>query len=442
MQVERVAARPTARLSAARAPRFVPRPLDRAPGWRANVIWTGAGNAAYAATQYGLLMVLAKLSTPLAVGQFTLAQAIVTPVIAVSQMQLRQVQVTDMQGEASAADYLGLRGLATLGALAAVAMVAAIIGGDRSYLIILGWVALAKAAESQSDGLYGAFQRRDRLDLVSLLLAARGVVGLGAFAVTLALTRSTVAASAALALSWIAALAVVELPALVRLGGGLGTVDPARMRRIARATVPLAVAAGLVAFSSNFPRYVLDARWGKSEVALYSVALAPVSLMGLFTGALSQATLTRAASAFQRGDAASFRRVALLLTGVNVAVGLACVALFAGLSGDAVSLLFTPAYARAAPVMTVMALGVALGGLGAFGSTVLLASRRFDLQLYNIVVGVLVQLPTCLLLVGRYGAVGAGWSEVIRFAACALYFAAAGAWVYRRRMRAPEVIGT
>ncbi|MGI8856402.1 MAG: hypothetical protein ACR2JW_11675, partial [Thermomicrobiales bacterium] len=48
---------------------------------RANFSWTFVGNVVYAACQWGMLVVLAKLGSPEVVGQFALGLAITAPVI-------------------------------------------------------------------------------------------------------------------------------------------------------------------------------------------------------------------------------------------------------------------------------------------------------------------------------------------------------------------------
>ena len=82
-----------------------------------------------------------------------------------------------------------------------------------------------------------------------------------------------------------------------------------------------------------------------------------------------------------------------------------------------VRLLFSSAYDDAAPLMIVLAAGVAFSALAAFGSTVVHASRRFTVQLLTILAGLAVQLTACALLVPRWGPWGAAWAELTKFVA-------------------------
>src|SRR5436190_1143591 len=76
---------------------------------RSNFLWAIVGNVAYAACQWGMLVVLAKMGSAEMVGQFALALAISTPILMFTNLQLRGVQATDARGDYSFRDYLGLR---------------------------------------------------------------------------------------------------------------------------------------------------------------------------------------------------------------------------------------------------------------------------------------------------------------------------------------------
>ncbi|MGD2165907.1 MAG: lipopolysaccharide biosynthesis protein, partial [Anaerolineae bacterium] len=94
---------------------------------RANFSWTFVGNAIYAATQWGMLIVLAKLGSPEWVGQFALGLAITVPIMAFATLKTRLVQATDARHQYLFGDYLSLR-LLTTGAAFLAILGAAILG--------------------------------------------------------------------------------------------------------------------------------------------------------------------------------------------------------------------------------------------------------------------------------------------------------------------------
>src|SRR4051812_28390850 len=84
---------------------------------RRNFSWTFAGNVVYTGSQWGMLVVLAKLNSPEAVGQFALGLAVTAPVVMFTNLHLRVVQATDAKHQYRFGDYLALRLITTTLAL-------------------------------------------------------------------------------------------------------------------------------------------------------------------------------------------------------------------------------------------------------------------------------------------------------------------------------------
>jgi O-antigen/teichoic acid export membrane protein len=403
---------------------------------RGGVAWTAAGNAVYVACQYGMLVALAKLGTQEDVGTFALALALTAPIILVSQMQLRQLLVTDVQYEARFGDYLTVRLGLTVAALLLIPILLTIGGYDQRTTVVTLGVALAKALESIADIAHGRIQQAERMDLVARSLALKGVLSLVAFTTALALTGSLLVAIGGIGFVWGAVLATYDMTAIRGL-------TPPSERRLAwrpgvfgglvRTALPLALAGGLSSFSVNLPRYFLDADTGKEAVALFAAAATPLALIMFVWTAVSQATLPRAARYLSAGDHRAFSRLALRLVGLHVVPGIAVVALLAGYGETLMTMLFAPDYAGAGPVAALMAAGVTLGGLGAYGAAVLTAGRHFPLMAWHVVVLTAVQLPLTFMLVREFGLWGAAWSEVTRNLVSVAYLTVAGAIVLRRR---------
>ena len=96
------------------------RPL---PSLRRNVSWAFIGHAVYAASQWLILVVLAKLGDPTMVGQFGLGLALAAPAFMLCNLQLRVAVATDVGDSYGFGDYLGLRLITTAAALAATSPV-------------------------------------------------------------------------------------------------------------------------------------------------------------------------------------------------------------------------------------------------------------------------------------------------------------------------------
>lgn len=407
---------------------------------RSNVVWTAIGNAAYLGSQYAILIVIAKLGSATLVGEFALSLAIAAPIFVLSQMQLRQVLVTDARRDAPFGAFFWTRAMASVVAFALCVSLVWAMHYDLRFLAMSALLAGAKVAESQGDIAQGAMQRNERMDLVALSLTLRGLVGLSAVALTMGTGGSLLMACGTLAASWWLVLVVVDLP-LVKSRAIEESLtwnwDGPWARHLMRMSMPLTLAAGVGALCGTLPRYFLERYEGADAVALFSAAMAPIALMGLFTGALSQATLPRAAVYLQSGQSRAFRSIALKLAGLNVLIGAAIVGGMVLFGELFITIFFTPEFLGAVPIMIILGAGVALSGFAAYGMTVLAAGRHFTMQLVIAVAALLVQVAGCIVLIPRLGLDGAAWADFGRLTTAGLLGQFVG-WQTFRGMRGNE----
>ena len=179
---------------------------------RANFSWMFVGNVIYAACQWGMLVALAKLTTAGEVGRFALGLAITAPVIMFTNLQTREIQVTDARHEYALGDYLALRIVSTMiGVLIifAIALVGDYHWETRLVVIIVG---LSKAFEAMSDLFYGFIQEYSRMDRIAKGIIIKGILSLMAMVILLVLTNSVVWGVAGLAFVWAAVLLVYDIP--------------------------------------------------------------------------------------------------------------------------------------------------------------------------------------------------------------------------------------
>ena len=151
-----------------------------APALRTDVVWTLAGNLVFAATQWAMLVVLARLGSPADVGRYTLGLAVTTPVFLLLSLQLRGAQATEPPDSPYRfGHYFTLRTLLAGLALALCAGWALLSAGPQAQAglaAVTGWLALAKLFDGLSDVCYGHLQVGGRLTEVARSLMLRGTL--------------------------------------------------------------------------------------------------------------------------------------------------------------------------------------------------------------------------------------------------------------------------
>jgi O-antigen/teichoic acid export membrane protein len=414
---------------------------DRRPGERSlswNVGFTVVGTASYLAAQYLQLMAVAKLGDSAMVADYSLAVAIVLPLIALSQMQLRQLCVTDVHRAYSFAEYLTHRGLASLLALGLSLVVSFVIRATPSFSLLLLMLTAQRVTESLSDVAYAQWQRHERQEVIAISQTSRSLMGLLVFGVVLWSGGALITAIGSMLIIGLIALLMWDLPGAWRLSASevhAGRIHSAELWKLNLLAAPLGLITAIQVGASYLPRYLLEGTIGSTEMAFYAIAATPLSLMALFVGAVSQSALARIAVSLQTGDFAGFQRLTWRMTGLYAVInGLGTISLF--LAGPWIlQTMFTAEYRQAAPAAQILALGVFLGSFSNFGSSVIVATRSNWLQFGNTITGIVVQVLGCLWLAPQYGFLGAAWAEFARYLACTLFLAVTGTLVFRERKR-------
>src|ERR1035437_3905874 len=212
---------------------------------RLNFSWTLVGNVVYAGTQWGILVLLARLGNPEAVGQFSLGLAITAPIMLFASLSLRAVQATDARFQFQFRDYAGLRILMTIMAACIIFALSGTLYRGETALAVAAF-ALSKGIESLSDVVYGLWQQQERMDLIAKSLILRGVLALIATAVCFAVFHTVWIAVCGMAAAWGVVFAAFDVRRGITVARELGqTVMPrfsaTRMKQLVRLSLPLGI---------------------------------------------------------------------------------------------------------------------------------------------------------------------------------------------------------
>ncbi|WP_158591610.1 lipopolysaccharide biosynthesis protein [Deinococcus cavernae] len=359
-----------------------------------------------------MLILLARLSSPETVGEYSLALAVSAPLYMAANLQLRGVQATDAAARYRPGDYLVLRLLTTALAFGALLMVVqSHAPALRSVMILIG---LAKAFESVSDVLYGRIQAQERMDMIGRSTLAKGPLSL------LALWAgfewgALPGVAGLLAVSWLALLLLYDLPNARRLGnakewrlGGFST-----LWQLFVTALPLGVVMGLVSLGANLPRYSIESVLGTHALGVFSALAYLMVAFGVPVSAVGQTISPRLAHYFaNRQNTAFLQLIGRVTAGVAI-LGLLIV-LGAILVGQPVlALVYGAAYAGQAELF-VWLMGAAVVSYAAsilgFAMT---ATQRFTAQV-PLFAGVTALLwLLCRLWIPEYGLIGAARAMLV-----------------------------
>lgn len=390
--------------------------------------WSLAGNVVYVACQWAILVLLAKLLDPEAVGRFALGLAIAAPVMLFANLALRTVLVTAGEGYAFQ-DYLGLRLITSVLGLMTIGVIVVTMGYSGSSLIVIAAVSLAKAVEAISDIIYGLLQRHEHLDVIAKSMISKGVLSVICATIALWLLGSALSAALALVLAWTAVLVfydvpqgvqrlrehqtakasvVMEVGPLLRPQFSVETLKP-----LAILAVPLGATTMLASLSANIPRYVIERAQGERELGLYAALAYLMVASNTVIGALAQSALPRLSKAYAGDRVDEFRTLGLKLVSCGAAIGVAGIVISVVAGRPILEFIYGPEYAAHSDVLVVLSIATGVGAVGWVLSYLLSAIGLFTPQMkINAGVAAIVLIAS-IALVPRHGLVGAALAVCI-----------------------------
>ena len=387
----------------------------RALSLRANFSWTFAGNLVYAGCQWGMLMVLAKLGSPVMVGQYALGLAVTAPVMMLSNLQLRAVLVTDARETHRFGTYLALRVSTTAAAMLAIVAIAMVAGYRRQTALVIVAIGLAKAVESISDIAYGFQQRHEEMDRVAQSMMLRGVVALAALGLGVYVTGSVLIGCLGVAAGWAAVLFGCDLrDAKASMHDVMASREGSRaLCNLAWTAAPLGIVMMLSSLNVNIPRYVIQHYAGERSLGVFAAAAYTMVAGTTVVSALGQSASPRLAHYYVQGQIAQFQSLMWKLISVGALLGVAGVMLAVTSGGPILRVLFRPEYAASAHLLTWMMVAAAASYQAALIGYGLTAAQRFTVQapLFIVVCGTVA--ASALLLVPRFGPLGAAWAMAV-----------------------------
>jgi O-antigen/teichoic acid export membrane protein len=385
-----------------------PLPDVAARSLRRNFGWALGGRVVYGASQFALLVVLARLGSVSAVGAFAFALAFTAPPVVLANLQLRSLYATDVGHRFSWATYVALRRRATVVAFVAIASSLTLLHGAPEVVYATLWIALAKAFETVSDLHYGVFQRYGRMDRFGRSLAMRGVVGVAIVAVVLALGGSLPWATAAMAAWWGLMLVGYDAPMAARVRPRTDCNEASEsISRLLLQAAPMGLVSLLDSLHQNVPRYFVEAQLGTDQLGLFTPMAYMVTIGSAFVfalGAPAAPVLARHAAARDHVSFAGLAHRVILRGAMLGGVGVIVTVFF---GEPLLDIAYGPRYAAESAAFVFVAIGGALHFVMVPTVFALTAARVLRVQPVIFALAIAAAAVASALLVGPHGLVGA-----------------------------------
>jgi O-antigen/teichoic acid export membrane protein len=420
------------------APLVPAKTAARGASLRWNFSWTFVGNVIYSACQWGMLVILAKLGNPEMVGQYGLALAVATPILALSSLQLRAVLTTDVTERIPFGEYLGFRLTTTLLSLVVIAGAPFVMHYRSESMVVIWIIGVAQAIEMLSDLYWARMQFNDHMDRIATSMIARGVLGLASLGAGVFLTHSVLWGAVGLLMARAAVLIGYDIRKQTQLApqgaaeketreamrGGYGALRPhwtaPAQLELLRTAITLGVIAMLVSLLPNMPRYFIAHSLGERALGIFTATAFLVSTGNLIIVAMGTAAFVRLAKHYGAGEKSHFNSLLLKLLGIAGVLGIGGVIVAALFGHLLLQVLYRPEYAEHTDLLVAMMVSGAIGYVGTLLGSAVTAARFFKAQIPVLAVAVGAATLSSWMLVHSRGLLGAAFAAIITSAVLCL----------------------
>jgi O-antigen/teichoic acid export membrane protein len=383
---------------------------------RLNFSWTFIGNAVYAASQWGMLMMIAKLGSPEMVGQFSLGLAITAPIIMFTNLHLRVVQATDTKHQFLFSDYLGLRIVATGLALLVIVIITLLSDYRWETSLVILLFGLAKALESISDVLYGVVQQHERMDRMAVSMILKGLLSLLLLGIGVYVSHQVVWGVFGLVIAWGTLLFCYDLPNGALILKNSVPKQQAEIRpqwhlrklvQLTRISLPLGFVMMLISLNTNIPRYFIEHYLGEKLLGIFAAIGYLMMLGNMIVNALGESACPRLAKYYAKSDQAAFRNLLLKLVGIGTLLGGIGVLISLVAGKQLLTIIYGSEYANHTNLFVWLMVIAAIGYVSSFLGYGMTAARYFRIQMPLFMIATVVSAISCFWLIPTQGLQGA-----------------------------------
>ena len=390
---------------------------ERSLPW--SILWTSLGTVAMAVSNWGGLVILAKMASTEVVGDFALTLAIATPVAALAFFAIRPMVATDAVNEFRFQDYLGVQ-LASCVVCMGILILIAVLGYFHAEVnMAVLTVGTAKLIEGTSNVFYGLMLKHNRTGRMAVSMVTKATGGLVALSLGYHFTGSIAVMGMAVAVWWILILLFIDVPCMSRLlieheGGSIWSYRP-RFYTLWKVVCVCAPAGGttfLRMLNQNIAPYFIQVFLGRTSLGIFAASMVVSRAVRLLFVGLSQAVGPRL-SQYYRKRPDAYLGLILKMLAVALVLGVSVMTVAWLLGRFILTVVFQPEFADSHGVLVLLLLAATVTLQYNIIRIAMIAARYLVALIAQVLATTVVTGISCWLLVPQYGLVGAAGALVI-----------------------------
>ncbi len=293
-------------------------PQDSRDNLKRNLFFNTAGNLLFFVCQWlitGLLVKSLAVTEDVGIinaGMLATASSVTNMFMVLGGYGMRNFQVSDISGKYTNGTYIRSRIITVTVSFVLVTGYVLILGYSAEQTVCIFFFYIWKIIETVTDVFHGFAQRADRMDVIGISSAVRGIISVGAFAVVYSITHSLITALGIYALLCVVFSAWYDIYRNRGMYMPMGPADKDSLRDLLIECLPLALYAFCTTTTGTIPKLFLGRIWGDSVMGVYGLVNSPVLVLQVGVALLFGPFVVRFARMYSGGNRKGFLR----LTGI------------------------------------------------------------------------------------------------------------------------------
>lgn len=357
-----------------------------------------------------ILMLISRIDPVIDAGVFTIAFAIGNLMMTIGKYGIRQFQVSDVNEKYSFKEYLTSRVITTIVMIIASFIyvgynhLTGLYNVEKCMVVIL--ICFAKAVDAFEDVFHGMLQQYLRLDVAGKILTIRLFTYIIVYLAVYLITQNLVITSAVALVISVFQFVILNYIALKDFQTKKKALSYKKVGNLLVECFPLFIAAYLVMYIGNAPKYAIDKVMPSEAQACFTYIFMPVFVISLLSQFVYQPVISKLAMLWNQSRLQEFNK--LIFRQVGLILGLSAAAVIGGylLGIPVLSLIYGVNLDEYKTALVILLLGGGALAFVNFLQMIITVARKQNLLNIGYILAFLAFVLLGKMVVEEYGIIG------------------------------------
>ena len=290
-----------------------------------NLMWNTIGSFTYLICQWLLTLIVVRESVGFEnAGNLALAISITNIFYNLACFNVRPYLISDLNNKFSSEEYCAFRVFTCVASIGLCGVYGSFFHYDMQKMMCIMLYMLFKETEAWVDLLHGFEQRKDRMDIGGVSLFVRGILSVLSFWITLKQTDNINISIISMTIVTAVVILGFDIPNAKKFEKLSIRCEKATIWKMLIEFLPLTIGSFLSSTGTNIPRQVLEAKFGRNVLGIYSTVATPAVFVQVAASYIFNPVLVEFARCYQEKNYKKMKKNIMKISAALIALIVIC----------------------------------------------------------------------------------------------------------------------